>query len=332
MMKRLYITAFIIALCQWAIAQDPHFSQYFASPLSLNPANTGFFDGNVRISANQRNQWWNVGYKYSTTSLSADAKILANSIPEDDVWAVGLSGLFEQSLNGALQSNYVSASTAYHKSLDYQGRQTLALGIQLTYSNLYLDFNRLTFASQFNGQGFDPSLPVNVNYANSSSSYIDLQAGLLYAAHLENVNLYAGASMYHIPRPKQSLFNPAGNSVAIRTAFHAGGEINISPQSSVLFSGLYMQQSTARDKLIGAAYGFKNNSTDNAAFKLYLGLWTRLEDALIPYIGADYQNFSLGLNYSKASNGNLNYQPETYEISLIYRLGAHNAEPRCPRF
>ena len=35
-------------------AQDPHFSQFFASPLTLNPAFTGKFDGLFRVAGNYR--------------------------------------------------------------------------------------------------------------------------------------------------------------------------------------------------------------------------------------------------------------------------------------
>ncbi|HEY8915865.1 MAG TPA: type IX secretion system membrane protein PorP/SprF, partial [Chitinophaga sp.] len=39
-------------------AQDLHFSQFFNSPLTTNPANTGFIpDGNYRVGINYRNQW-----------------------------------------------------------------------------------------------------------------------------------------------------------------------------------------------------------------------------------------------------------------------------------
>ena len=38
-------------------AQDPAFSQFFASPLTLNPALTGKFSGVVRVAGNYRDQW-----------------------------------------------------------------------------------------------------------------------------------------------------------------------------------------------------------------------------------------------------------------------------------
>ncbi|HNM24595.1 MAG TPA: type IX secretion system membrane protein PorP/SprF, partial [Saprospiraceae bacterium] len=38
-------------------AQDIHFSQFYMSPLNLNPAMTGVMNCNHRIVANYRNQW-----------------------------------------------------------------------------------------------------------------------------------------------------------------------------------------------------------------------------------------------------------------------------------
>src|SRR3954471_922212 len=52
---------------------DPHFSQYYAYPMWLNPALTGIVDGDYRVSANYRNQWVNIGKPFSTTGVSFDA-------------------------------------------------------------------------------------------------------------------------------------------------------------------------------------------------------------------------------------------------------------------
>ena len=54
-------------------SQDIHYSQFYNSPLNLNPANTGMFDGDFRFAANQRTQWRSVTVPFSTFSLSADA-------------------------------------------------------------------------------------------------------------------------------------------------------------------------------------------------------------------------------------------------------------------
>jgi len=38
-------------------AQDPHFSQFYAAPLYLNPALAGTSAGNYRVGVNYRDQW-----------------------------------------------------------------------------------------------------------------------------------------------------------------------------------------------------------------------------------------------------------------------------------
>ena len=43
----------LIALVSWAhiVAQDPHFSIFYGVPIGINPAFTGNFNGNFRVSA-----------------------------------------------------------------------------------------------------------------------------------------------------------------------------------------------------------------------------------------------------------------------------------------
>lgn len=68
----LMLSGFIID----AHAQDPHFSQFFASPLTLNPALTGKFDGNLRATGNYRNQWPTINRAFTTTTVSVDFPIM----------------------------------------------------------------------------------------------------------------------------------------------------------------------------------------------------------------------------------------------------------------
>jgi type IX secretion system PorP/SprF family membrane protein len=328
-MKKIALFILVLGLFGSTRAQDPHFSQYLAAPISLNPSNTGFFDADYRFAIIQRQQWFNAG-SYSTTNITADMKIFKEHIPENDVLGVGITGLFDHTLGGGLQSNYFSGSVAYHKSLAYDGSQMLTVGTQVTFANVYVDYSKLTFASQFDGINFDTSIPVYTAYANSSSSYVDVHAGLLYAVHLSGFNFSAGAALFHIAKPRLTLFNSSDNIIPYRTTFHGGGAIDISDNSSIMFNGLYSQQSTATDKLIGAAYGLKTD-TDNSAFKAYVGLWLRINESYIPYIAADYQNYSVGINYNISTNSTLTYRPSTIEISLVYR-GMFGSEQHLSKF
>ena len=53
---KICLLVFSLFLLGKASAQDPHFSQFFSSPLTLNPAFTGKFFGTYRVAGNYRNQ------------------------------------------------------------------------------------------------------------------------------------------------------------------------------------------------------------------------------------------------------------------------------------
>src|SRR6185437_7654822 len=72
-----------------ATAQDPAFSQFFASPLSLNPALTGKFNGSVRVAGNYRNQWPQINNAFITSTVSIDGNILGSRLPAGDAWGIG---------------------------------------------------------------------------------------------------------------------------------------------------------------------------------------------------------------------------------------------------
>ena len=77
-MKKIVFIIFTFLLLKNVHAQDPHFSQFFASPLTLNPAFTGKFNGTVRVAGNYRNQWPEINRAFITNTASVDFQILQN--------------------------------------------------------------------------------------------------------------------------------------------------------------------------------------------------------------------------------------------------------------
>ncbi len=74
------------------LAQDLHFSQFMNSPLTTNPANTGFIpDGDYRLGINYRDQWSNImSVPYKTMSVYGDVQVLKNK--SENGW-LGLGGV-----------------------------------------------------------------------------------------------------------------------------------------------------------------------------------------------------------------------------------------------
>src|SRR6187402_3812239 len=105
-MRKLLVCFCALITSQAVKAQDPHFSQFFASPLTLNPAFTGKFDGQLRLAANHRDQWPSIPKAYVTTSASVDFSILKKKVGEYDILGIGISGLSDQSADNALKLNF----------------------------------------------------------------------------------------------------------------------------------------------------------------------------------------------------------------------------------
>lgn len=315
-------------------AQDPHFSQFFASPLTLNPALTGKFDGDLRIAGNYRNQWPTINRAFTTTTVSVDFPIMRNHISHTDTWGVGFMGYSDQSANSALKFNYLTVSTAFHKGLDEDGYQQIGAGFQGTYTNMLLDVSNLKFEDQLTPFGFTGSTSEVFNNSVLKNSYFDLNAGVLYSGSTtDKNNFYAGVSMYHIIRPKQQftgtffLLNP-------RTTFHAGGFFPVGYNSTIHLSGLYSTQAGAAETVIGGAIQLPVTEGDKPT-SVYFGSWLRFNDAVIPYLGLEYGDFRFGATYdvNTSSLRSASQSRGGIEISLIYTKRASNSRGiPCPKF
>jgi len=84
MKKNLLTLLVCVAMASASRAQDPNFSQFFASPLTLNPALTGKFDGSFRVAGNYRNQWPTINNAFVTKTVSVDFGIMKNRLADID--------------------------------------------------------------------------------------------------------------------------------------------------------------------------------------------------------------------------------------------------------
>lgn len=331
MCKLIQLVVFLF-ITRMACAQDPHFSQFFASPLTLNPALTGKFDGTLRVTGNYRNQWPTINRAFTTTTVSVDFPILQNMIGVNDTWGIGLMGYSDQSANSALKFNYLTFSTAYHKGLDENGSQQIGAGFQATYSNMSLDPQKLTFEDQLTPFGFTGT--TSEVFTNTSGNYFDLNAGVLYSGSSSDRNhYYAGISMYHITRPKQS-FTGSYFILNPRTTFHAGGYFPIGDRLTMHTSGLFSTQAKANETVVGVALQIPVTDDDKPT-SFYAGSWVRLNDAIIPYVGLEFGSFRFGATYD-INTSDLKTASQSrggIEISLIYinRPSESRGLP-CPKF
>jgi len=333
-MRKIFILAVTLAFSLLLQAQDPHFSQFFASPLTLNPAFTGKFDGQVRLAANHRDQWPSIPKAYVTTSASVDFGILKNKIPEGDVFGIGFSGLSDQSADAALKLNYGSASLSYHKALDEDGYNTIGAGFQATYSSVILDFTKLTFEDQLTQNGFTGTTSETLNNGNNQN-YLDMNAGLLFSGSTDGTNnYYLGASVYHINRPNLSFIDKVWN-LSPRLTIHGGGSFPITETLFINASAIHQVQNKASETLIGAAVSANLNSDTDNPSSVYVGSWVRFKDAIIPYIGIEVGGLRFGASYDINTSGlkAATLSRGGSEFSIIYiKKAVQTKGIPCPRF
>ena len=344
MKKQFHIFILLCLMINVVSAQDPSFSQFFASPLTLNPALTGKFNGDMRATGNYRNQWPTVNKAYITSTVSVDFPILQDKLPEGDRWALGFLGMTDKTANGILNSNYIALSTSYHKSIDENGWHTIGVGFQGSYANRTLDGPRLHFVDGLQLDGtWLPSASEPVNLQVVTTSYFDMNAGLLYNGSLNGANeVYFGVAMYNINQPKESFLGADNITVPTRLTVHGGGYFpSASTGKTWYMSALYNKQATASEFLFGGALELSASTDENSPVNVYIGAWGRINnvgDAVIPYVGLDYGRFNLGMSYDVNVSGFkvASQSQGGIEISLIYifkkTIDGGREEVQCPHF
>lgn len=337
LIMRIFTTIILLFTLHVLHAQDPHFSQFFASPLTLSPALTGRFDGSMRVAGNYRNQWPTINNAFTTYTVSVDAPILTGRLPEIDRLAIGVNAFADEQADGVLKNTYYSLSLAYHKGLDEDGFHSVTVGFQGTYAQKRLNTANLKFEDQLRSNGFTGITSEIFNPQNLNINYFDLNAGVLFSGVFEgNMNYYAGASLYHINRPKES-FRGANFDLQHRYTVHGGLYWPLSSGTATIYtSGLFQSQAGARETVLGAAVGFNlNNDIDYRPTTFYAGSWYRFGDALIPYIGLEFGNWRFGASYdvNTSSLKSASNSRGGFEISLMYIHKKDGAVGiNCPKF
>lgn len=327
------ITVLVGSCSLTGVAQNLHFSQYFNTPMLINPANTGFNpDYDYRIGGNYRNQWANVGTPFRTMSLWGDVKLFADRF-ENGWMGVGGTLYSDRAGNGNLVSTQGYASVAYHQMIGYNS--LLSGGFNLGVVSKRIDISKLTFDNQWNGRFFDVSIPANEPFAYSQTSYLDLQMGLNYAYFAsENFYLNAGVSVQHLNRPSETFFAP--NTADPRLDRRYTGFLNASLKVQDLWiinPNVYVSKmSSSWETVVG--FNANRNLSGDGTQQLILGLYYRHKDAVIPMIGFEMNDTRILFNYD-ATVSNLSPMNATrgaYEISIVKSglLSSGGRGIKCP--
>ncbi|AOM77023.1 PorP/SprF family type IX secretion system membrane protein [Pedobacter steynii] len=326
LVKIIIAGAFLSLGTQRVIAQiDPHFSQYYAHPLWLNPALTGVTDGEYRVSINAKQQWGSISNSYLTGGASFDMAPVKNL-------AFGAMVLNQNA--GDISYNHLSAlaSAAYRIHFGRNGQNMVNFGVQAGILNKSFDASKITLGSQFNPvTGYDPNFGISESFASSNTLVPDVNAGVMYfdGNPDQRVNVFAGAMAAHLTRPIDK-FLGTDVRMPIRYAVHGGARVKVTDMLDITPNALYMKQGNAKETSIGAyAKVMLNPEAD-----LMFGTNYRVDDAAIAFFGLNIKNMVFGVSYDFNTSFNKSTRSQgglELSISFTRRRGIVGPNFFCPR-
>ncbi|MFH1319523.1 MAG: PorP/SprF family type IX secretion system membrane protein [Bacteroidota bacterium] len=311
MITFLLITCCLVFRAPWSEcnAQDIHFSQFWMTPLLLNPANTGSFDANIRAVGNYKDQWRSItSYPYKTFALSLDMKLFKQKWKKSHLGAginffsdkAGVSGF------GTTQGNLL---IAYQTAISDE--QAISAGIQGGFAGRGFTYNTdvLLWGSECNDpvSGHDGTIPSN----KDNLGFGDFSGGVLWKYRSEAATMSsndgiivdAGFAVHHINRPKLSYYGVGDSKLPVKMLGHCTSSIGFKNTNMGIEPGfLYANQGASREIVIGTLVkywlqersrftGLKQETT------IALGAHYRVGDALIISALLKAGHYKVGLSY-----------------------------------
>jgi len=348
----LFCTIFMCLFISFNLsAQDAHFSQFYASPMTLNPALAGTAAGTYRVSANYRDQWRGaLDNPLTTFSASGDLNFnLSGDKNNPDIAGLGFLFYSDRVNDFDLNTNQVALVGSFHKSLNQRSPEYLGIGVQLGISQKGINYEDLTFQDQFNAvDGF--TLPSGELLPQNSLAYGDFAIGLNYQTTTQKkTKYYLGASYAHINAPNISFYksesddNPElqrENILNGKITFHAaasyksGFKLDIQPRVLALLQGPHTEIN------VGNNFRFKLDDRGTKFFNV--GPWVRAVnnvdgfgvESLVASIGIELGGMLLGVSYDHNLSDLVSDRTglNALEVSITF-IGEHENEDNfCPKF
>ena len=319
MIRFIHILIIVLFFSVKIHAQDIHVSQYFNSPIHINPAMTGDFNGKGRCIVNHRNQWRSISVNpYKTFIISSDFSLL------DKKLAFGINLLSDKSGQSDLSISQADASLATNIRLNKYNY--VRFGADGAFTQRYRDLSSLSWNSQYDGVFINTDIPSGET-SIYKHSFFDASMGMQWKHIFKNkTTLNIGQAAYHINRPIYNTIEPY-EILPIRWTTFADVSIKTQNEQITLYpSILYMKQGAISEFNIGLftkhKLGMQSIYTGFNHYSFaYYGIYYRFNDAIIPYIKYEYlSKYAFGLSYdinvskltsaTKARGGK--------EISFIY--------------
>jgi type IX secretion system PorP/SprF family membrane protein len=313
--KFLYILYGVVFITSACFAQDPQFSQYYASPLYLNPGFTGITP-QQRLTSNYRIQWPNLPQAYVTYAASYDIFV--------DELKSGFGLLATTDKMGSAGWRTTTVGLNYSYKVRVNDKIVFSPGLYFGYGINGLDRSKLQLGDglEYDGISLDPDLQKLGN-----QQYFDFGSGFLFYSR----TLWLGAAFSHMNQPNLSILNDVSR-LPMKTTIHGGARLTLTSgpreadRASYLTPSFIFRKQGPISQLdfgmnyhidpisIGVWYRGKPFQTN------YIG--TVNQDALIFTLGLYLSSFTVGYSYDFTISELSTTSGGAHEISIVYEFVA----------
>lgn len=280
---------------KYLVSQDVHFSQYNGSVINLNPAFTGFFDGDYRVNGIYRSQWTTVPVPYRSFSIAADGRFKTKNMKSD---CFGAGVIFNNDKSGDTNygTNQFYLSGSYIHKLNKDSTLLWTTGILAGISNVGFNYSKMTFDDQYQNDSYSASNGTGENFAKNSTTFGDFNFGTaLQYAIKQRAFVQYGISYHHFTNPKLTFQNNTSIKIDAKLNNYLCFAYPIADKIDIIAEVLYSHQGKYNEIVPGTQFKFYLDQKTNQAASV--GLYYRAKDAVIARLGYQIKTLTAGVSY-----------------------------------
>lgn len=326
MKKMILIILALIVIANLSIAQDIHFSQFYASPILINPGATGSFEGNQRVVTNFKDQWRGVTTPFKTFSLTADMNF-NKSNSKTKYPAIGASIFRDVAGDSKFSKTQLDLFFAYKVLLN--SKSSIAVGLKSGISQSSIDLNNLRWDSQYSeNSGYDLSNVETISIDNRLYGNFGCGMEYLYMTKKRNMAsndgflMKLGTSLMNINSNSHSYYENYKEFDNLKGTLYGYFSLglkntNLAIQPSFIAQRQYALQEITYGSLVRYRLSEKSKYTGYIKESaLSIGLFNRINDAFIAVVQYEVREWAIGVsydvNFSKLNQNSSNGSTEIF--------------------
>jgi type IX secretion system PorP/SprF family membrane protein len=339
--KRQIYKAFALALVclslpLWSSAQDIHYTNFGFSPLNMNPALTGVFNGEYRGTANYRNQWNGIPVNYTTFSGSVDMKMASKQ--EIPPFRIGAFLSYDKAGWSKLSNTAIYVSGSYLRPLSNQDFVSGGLSVGLNQRSFKT--GDLTWDDQYAEKRFNSSIiSKDATTFDETIFYPDISAGVNYhrQAPRARTGLDVGFGYFHINNPNRSFKGEPAVKCAPRYSVYASTNLKVSEFFDILLDATSQSQGPHSEFVVGLGGRLYLLDKHTKQIAIQAGISLRNGDAVSPHVGLIYNRWKFAVNFDsnfsqfKTASNRLG-GPELNLIYIFAKVRPANYCALCPTY